>query len=314
MTSTQSYPPKAPENGGNFTNTIHGDTYDAINPGKHADLRGRSVFISGASRGVGRATALACAAAGCRHIALAALDGIEDGVKGEVEAAAAASSNSVQAAEPPTVLTFALDVRDANAVTAAAEETARVFGGRLDILVNNAGYLEKGNVIDASDPDEYWRTFEINVRGTYLVTRAFLPLLLWNDGNSKNDGLKTLVNVGSMGALALRRGGSAYQTSKWALLKFTEFIMAEYADKGILSYIVHPGGILTQLALNMPEDTHKGLADKPELAGDTIVFLAHKRREWMAGRYISCKWDMLEFLEKEHEITNGDKLKVRLVV
>lgn len=56
------------------------------------------------------------------------------------------------------------------------------------------------------------------------------------------------------------------------------------------------------------------LTDAPELAGDTVVFLAHTRREWLAGRFINCKWDMAEFLQGEREIVDGDKLKVRLIV
>lgn len=57
-----------------------------------------------------------------------------------------------------------------------------------------------------------------------------------------------------------------------------------------------------------------GFADKPELAGDTIVFLTQERRERLAGRYLSCTWDMEELLARDDEITKGDKLKVRLVL
>ena len=85
------------------------------------------------------------------------------------------------------------------------------------------------------------------------MTKAFLPLLLRADNET---GLKTIVNVSSMGALALRPGGSAYQTSKFALLKFTEFVMVEYADQGILCYAVHPGSVMTKLAENMPKEIH----------------------------------------------------------
>lgn len=55
------------------------------------------------------------------------------------------------------------------------------------------------------------------------------------------------------------------------------------------------------------------LQDKVEIASDTIVFLTQEKREWLAGRYISCKWDMPEFISKEKEIVEGDKLKMRMV-
>lgn len=56
------------------------------------------------------------------------------------------------------------------------------------------------------------------------------------------------------------------------------------------------------------------LTDKPEVAGDTIVYLTQEKRDWLAGRYISCTWDMPEFLAKKDEIVSGDKLKVRMAV
>ena len=145
---------------------------------------------------------------------------------------------------------------DHASVEAAARHTDTAFGGNLDILVNNAGYLEQGLPITASDPDDYWRTWEINYRGLYWMTRTFLPLLLRSKCGS--GGSKTIVNVGSMGALGLRPGGSAYQTSKFAILKFTEFVMVEYAEQGVLCFAVHPGGVMTQLARNMPKQSHSG--------------------------------------------------------
>jgi hypothetical protein len=56
------------------------------------------------------------------------------------------------------------------------------------------------------------------------------------------------------------------------------------------------------------------LIDKPELAGDALCFLTSERRDWLAGRYISCNWDMPEFLSQEEEIVQGDKLKMRIVI
>ena len=87
------------------------------------------------------------------------------------------------------------------------------------------------------------------MRGSYLVTRSFLPLLL-------KGGDKQIVNLSSIGAHAMRFGASAYQTSKLAVLRFTEFIMSEYGEKGILAFAVHPGGVMTEMGARMPSHTH----------------------------------------------------------
>ncbi|KAH7044524.1 oxidoreductase-like protein [Macrophomina phaseolina] len=303
-----SYPPKAPETGATFISRTHNTTYPAISPATHSTLANRAVFITGASRGIGLAIARSCVAAGCTRLALAAND---------TSASSATLTAAIAPCAPPAtraalrVLFFALDVRDARAVEAAAAATARAFGG-LDVLVNNAGYMPPWAPISGadSDPDAWWSALEINLRGTHLATRAFVPLLLAR-GES---GLKTIVNVSSTGALALRAGASAYQVSKMAVLKFTESVVTEYAGRGLLCYAVHPGSVRTELGLSIPESMYNVLTDTPELAGDTVVFLAHERREWLAGRLINCNWDMPEFLQKEKEIVEGDKLKVRLVV
>ena len=75
------------------------------------------------------------------------------------------------------------------------------------------------------------------------MPKAFLPLPLRSDNEA---GLKVIVGVSSMAALASRPGGSAYQTTKSAILKFAEFVMVEYAEQGVLCYAVHPprrGGV-----------------------------------------------------------------------
>lgn len=87
------------------------------------------------------------------------------------------------------------------------------------------------------------------MRGPYLVTRSFLPLLL-------KGGDKQIVSLSSIGAHVTRSGASAYQTSKLAVLRFTEFIMSEYGDKGILAFAVHPGGVMTDMGARMPTYTH----------------------------------------------------------
>jgi len=82
-----------------------------------------------------------------------------------------------------------------------------------------------------------------------------------------------------------------------------------------VAYSLHPGSILTDLAKSgMPESMWADMNDTPELAGDTICWLTSERREWLAGRYLSCNFDMKEFLAKKDEIEAGDLLKIRMTV
>jgi NAD(P)-dependent dehydrogenase (short-subunit alcohol dehydrogenase family) len=285
--------------GGNFTKTIHHDTYAAIDPIK-ANLSGKAVFITGSSKGVGKATAITYAKAGVSKIAIAARSSLSS-VKQEVLSAAKDAGR-----EEPAVLSLQLDVSDAKSVEEAAN-TVQEQWGSLDILINNAGYLETWKSIAETDPEEWWKSWDVNVKGTYLVTRAFIPLLLKGE-------LKTIVNLSSIGGHRARPGASAYQTAKFAIMRFTEFIDSEYGEQGLIAFSSHPGGIPTELALNMPENMHANLNNTPELAGDTLGWLTKERREWLAGRYVSCNWDVEELESKKDTILKGELLKVRMAV
>ncbi|TVY89807.1 Short chain dehydrogenase [Lachnellula willkommii] len=292
------YPPVPINNGVNFTKTIHHDTYAAIDSATQ-DHSKHYVFITGASKGVGRVLALSYAKAGVAGIALAARSDLT-GVEQELISAAQGAGKAI-----PRILKLKLDVTNWDDVESAAKETEREFG-RLDILVNNAGFLSAFKPIVDSDRDEYWGNYEVNVKGVFLMCRRFVPLLL-------KGGEMTVVNLTSAGAHGVAYGGSGYQTTKFTLLRFTEYLMVEYGEKGVLAYCVHPGGVPSEMSIKMPEQLYKAvIVDKAELAGDTISFLTAARREWLAGRYISVNWDMLEFLGKEDEIVKGDKLKMRM--
>jgi NAD(P)-dependent dehydrogenase (short-subunit alcohol dehydrogenase family) len=224
-----------------FTSTVHGDTYPAISPA-NSNCNNKAVFITGASKGVGRATALAYASAGASHIGLGARSDFSS-LEAEINSAASAAGKP-----KPTVLSVKLDVLDRKSVAQAAEEVEKEFG-RLDILINNAGYLEDFIPIIESDEEKWWRTYEVNVRGVYWATKSFLPLLL-------KGGDKTVVSLSSIGAMNIRPGASSYQSTKLVVLRFSEFLMVEYGEQGLLSYAVHPGGVMTELASKMPANTH----------------------------------------------------------
>lgn len=217
------------QTGFNFVPTLHNDTYPAVSP-LQADLTGKVVVVTGASRGIGRATALSYAKAGASGIAILARSDLSSLETELVDAAK-------KAGRKPELKVLALsgvDTTDRVAVDKAAERAAATFGGKVDVLINNAGYLEEPKVVDKSDPDEWWKTWEVNVKGVYLMSRAFIPLLLKSE-------LKTIVMVSSIGAHLTRPGMSAYQTSKLAVLRLDSFLMEEYGPQGLLVYGIHPG-------------------------------------------------------------------------
>lgn len=230
-----------------LTDPVHNDSYPAIDPLK-ADLSNKSVFISGASRGLGRAMALSFARAGASCIAIGARRDMTTLVEEIKDKAMAAKRKS------PEVLPIEFDVTSQESIANAAAAVSREFK-KLDILVNNAGVLSaKANVAD-SDPDDWWKAWTVNVRGTYLVTRAFLPLML-------EGGDKQIVNVCSVGAHVVSPGLSAYQRSKLAQLRFTEFVCAEYGEQGVVAFCIHPGNIPTDIVGGLegvPDDLKHGM-------------------------------------------------------
>ncbi|KJF61022.1 uncharacterized protein CIMG_11375 [Coccidioides immitis RS] len=314
-----------PNLGLNFTPTIRRDTYSAIDPvANKPGCRGKAVLITGATKGIGQAIAIAYGKAGASCIAIGARN-IADA--SAVCAMVSEEAKSAGVSEPPDMLPLRIDVCERGSIDAAVT-AIRNSWGRLDVLINNAGFLAPFVPMGAGDETEWWRTWEVNVRGVYWVIKAILPLML-------QGGDKTIVNVASVGALALSPGASAYQPSKLAVMRLTEYLMVDYEDQGLLSYCVHPGSVPTNLAIRMPSSIVKGKSsdvksilvtplmvhvhlavciDKPELAADTITWLTSERREWLAGRYISCNWDMSEFICRRDEIVEKDLLKLKLAL
>ncbi|KAF2667531.1 putative oxidoreductase [Microthyrium microscopicum] len=265
----------------NFTKTVYHDTYAFVQNAKNS---GHTVLITGASRGIGRSTAVSFAQNGAANIIIAAVSGPK-----------------------PKILKLQLDVTSDSSVAAAAKAVKEKFG-TIDVLINNAGFLTEWSSIADANPKNWWKSWEVNVKGIFLVSHYFIPLILAAPSESP----KTIINISSVGALFVGLGGFAYQGSKTAVMRFTEFIAAEYAEQEISAYCVHPGGVKTELADNAPEFIAESLIDSPELAGDAMALLAAEKRQWLNGRYMSVNWDLEGLFSRREEIVSEDKLKLRM--
>ncbi|KAF1991527.1 short chain dehydrogenase reductase [Aulographum hederae CBS 113979] len=284
-----------------FTSKTHNDTYLAISP-RNVDFSNRAVFISGGSKGIGKAMTLSIASAGASFIAV--------GARSDMSAMPQKIKDAAKAAgrKEPQILLVKLDVTDRASVENAAKTIEEAFG-KLDIVINNAGIMGEMTTLAESDPDVWWQTFNVNLRGPYLVMRTFIPLLL-------KGGEKTIVNVGSVGAWLCMPTLGAYQTTKLALTRLSEFVAVENGQQGILCYTIHPGNVVTEIMGpdGPPAEFRHLFSDTPEISADTIVFLTKERRTWLQGRYISVAWDMPELMSREEEVVKGNKLKIQMSI
>ena len=214
-----------------MTQIVHSDTYPAIQNTRNAHAK-KAIFITGASKGLGQEMAISFARSGASKIAIGARSSLD------------ATANKIRDAaisiygRPPKILSLQLDVADVNSVASAESRIKREFG-QLDILINNAGIVTRGLIVE-TDPREWQQAWQVNLIGPYLMLRSFIPLLL-------EHGDKTIINVSSVGTHCTTKTYSAYETSKLAVLRLTEFACVEYGDRGLLAYSVHPGNIPTKI-------------------------------------------------------------------
>jgi NAD(P)-dependent dehydrogenase (short-subunit alcohol dehydrogenase family) len=229
-----------PESGFYFPGeeNLRHDIYPAISASSNPSLHqpGKVVLITGAGRGCGRAMVLQYAHAGVASLILVARTTSQlDQVEREI----------LDINSKIRVHKFAVDVSNEDQISKCAEAVKEKEGG-LDILINNAGMSDPWKHIAETKPTEWWNTFEVNLKGVYLFTRAFLPLLVATAEKKKT--VVDVINISSIGALVSSPGSSAYCITKFALLKFADFVNMEYREKGVNCLSLHPGGVKTELS------------------------------------------------------------------
>lgn len=280
--------------------TLHTSPYPAIDPQTtlKGSAAGKVVFIAGASQGIGQATAIAFAQAGAAAIYLTArsINALQE------------TQALVAHANPDTRCAYAsCDVTDNAQVEAAIEDCVAQFGG-IDVADCNAGYLNNWAKIGESDPVSWWRSWEVNVQGTYHVVRHAIRHLAVSARRFATQGLSGghLILTSSNGGHLLVDGASDYGTGKHAINRLGEFIHKDHGDDGVKCFAIHPGGVATNLASNMPEAMHHVLVDQPELPASFVVWLCSGQADWASGRFVSVKWDVGEFLARKDEILRDD--------
>jgi NAD(P)-dependent dehydrogenase (short-subunit alcohol dehydrogenase family) len=226
-------------------------------------LTGRTIVVTGAARGVGRAIAEACAEAGARLV----LADVLEAAGRETAAAIARSGASVRfvtvdLAHPESIARLAADVE--------AHE------GAADGLVNNAAIATGigGPAFDEIDLDVWDKVMQVNVRGTWLVIRAFAPLLV-------RSGTGRIVNVASDTALWGAPRLLAYVASKGAVIAMTRSLARELGPRGVGITVVAPGIMRNEATEYVPKQRHELYetgravpgAQTPEDIVATILFL-----------------------------------------
>ncbi|KAH9071549.1 NAD-P-binding protein [Lactarius deliciosus] len=296
------------------------DVYSTIDPKEafaNQTYRGKVVLVTGASRGIGQETAITYAMAGA-NVTIAGRS------QQTLDMTAAAIHAAVSGAQ---VLAVCTDVRDPKVTEAAVQATLERFG-RLDVLIANAGasgnltqstYLSEevkkharigANFLIAElgdkDPDQWWNTFEVNVRGVYNTVRASLSALEKTGGR--------IVVISSNAAQLRIPHASDSSTSKHALNRLVEIIALEYPKLTV--FALHPGVIKTQMTqeagVEYPDDFP---LDTLQLPAATVLYLTSGRIDWLNGKYLAATWDIAE-IEKDwkEKIQVGNVLINKLAI
>ena len=238
-------------------------------------LSGRTALITGAGRGIGRATAIRLAADGAR---------IAINFKGNIAAAEETKTLVVAAGSEATLIQG--DVSQEADADRVVKDALAFGGGKLDILVNNAG-ITRDNLLLRMSLEEWDAVVDLNLRGTFLVTKAAMrPMMKARGGR--------IVNVASIAGVIGNAGQANYSAAKAGIIGFTKTVAREMASRNITANAVAPGFIPTDLTSIVPQAIQDALLKQVPLGrfgtvedvANAIAFLASDEAAYITGQVL----------------------------
>lgn len=238
-------------------------------------LVGRTALITGAGRGIGRATAVRLAR-----------DGASIALNYKGNAAAAEEAKRLVEEAGATAVLVQGDVSQDGEAERVMKEALAFGGGRLDILVNNAG-ITRDNLLLRMSAEEWDAVLDLNLRGTFLITKAAMrPMMKQRAGR--------IVNVASIAGVVGNPGQANYSAAKAGVIGFTKTVAREMASRNITVNAVAPGFIPTDLTDVLPQEVKDALLKQIPLGrfgavedvANAIAFLVSDEASYITGQVL----------------------------